>query len=63
MLCSRNSQMTKHKNAQQAGGSKTSHSECYSHPRESLLKTPQSVCTHNDLGIAEWIFMHRIIRK
>lgn len=55
--------MTKHKNAQQAGGSKTSHSECYSHPRESLLKTPQSVCTHNDLGIAEWIFMHRIIRK
>jgi len=30
---------------------------------ESLLKTPQSVCTDNDLGIAEWIFMHRIIRK
>jgi hypothetical protein len=32
---------------------------------ESLLKTPQSVCmnTYNDLKIAEWIFMHRIIRK
>jgi len=30
---------------------------------ESLSKIPQSVCMHNDLRIAEWIFMHRIIRK
>jgi len=63
MLCSRNSQMTKHKNSQQAG--ETKHpilSGIHIHV-ESLLKTPHSVCTHNNLGNAEWISMHRIIRK
>jgi len=54
MICSINSLMTKHKNAEQAGG-ETKHpilSGIHNHV-ESLLTTPQFVCMYNDLRIAK----------